>query len=445
MYLVEPAERRELVELRLAGRVRRRRERRHAGAAGSSVQQRGRRGLIAAAPEPRADDGPVPAAAHGAAAGLDQNPRRPTDCPVRRRGDRCGHARSLECLGTETARRVSGGDPRTLGGRAARGGMPVGPDAGKKSRWDGGLDLDALMMRSSLPSLGCVDVARWSHSHSYPGARPRFHLASRAVQSSNQRKAIAARRSKRGGDPRARQLGRTSGGRSGGPPHSSPPATMLWTLAAVLAVLPGALGAQLKLHHRVFHPSIPDPQWSPRGTLSLSPGAPAIADAPEYRADLAAFAGAIREALGVHEDVFEVFYQLALERPGDAGPRDYDVSSVRAVRRACASLLTRKLTRPASATWTTRRPSCSSSTSPPRAPRTRSTTSSRRSRRTGAARPRSRPEQTPRLLRRSTSASARTRPCARRGPRRPSSEPRPSHGGRVLTRRAGRCCASRRR
>jgi hypothetical protein len=112
---------------------------------------------------------------------------------------------------------------------------------------------------------------------------------------------------------------------------------MLWTLAAVFAVLPGALGAQLKLHHRVFHPSIPDPQWAPRGTLSLGTAPPAIADAPEYRADLAAFAGAIREALGVHEDVFEVFYQVALERPSDASPRDYDVSSVRAVR-PCAGM-----------------------------------------------------------------------------------------------------------
>jgi hypothetical protein len=112
--------------------------------------------------------------------------------------------------------------------------------------------------------------------------------------------------------------------------------TTRWTLAAAGGLLAwladGACAAEYKLHHRVYHPSIPNPEYSPRGVLLVAPGQPpSIADAPEYRADMAAFSDAIREALSVDEDVFEVYYQVALERPGDSSPRDYDVSSVRAV------------------------------------------------------------------------------------------------------------------
>jgi hypothetical protein len=106
----------------------------------------------------------------------------------------------------------------------------------------------------------------------------------------------------------------------------------LGVLATWLPAVPAAQAATYKLHHRILHPSYPDALFGPRGELHLSPNnPPAIVDAPEYRADLSAFAEAIRGALKQDEDVFEVLYQVALERPGDSTPRDYDVSSVRAV------------------------------------------------------------------------------------------------------------------
>jgi hypothetical protein len=107
------------------------------------------------------------------------------------------------------------------------------------------------------------------------------------------------------------------------------------TLLSLATLLPGVLGAQeivYKLHHRVFHPSFPDAQYAPRGQLRLVPGShPALVDAPELRSDLSAFSEAIRGALKQDEDAFEVLYQVALERHGDSSPREYDVSSVRAV------------------------------------------------------------------------------------------------------------------
>jgi hypothetical protein len=109
--------------------------------------------------------------------------------------------------------------------------------------------------------------------------------------------------------------------------------TIISVLATFLPITSAAdESTTYKLHHRIFHPSSPDALWAPRGELQLTHGSPAkILDSYEFRADLSAFAQAIRGALEENEDVFEVLYQVALERPGDSSPRDYDISSVRAV------------------------------------------------------------------------------------------------------------------
>jgi hypothetical protein len=115
-------------------------------------------------------------------------------------------------------------------------------------------------------------------------------------------------------------------------------ATMLSTLVFGLALaLETWAASEYTLHHRILHPSYPPPPFSARGRLVVASNAPAtLTPASDFADDLAHFGGALREALLSGSGAQDVLYQVALERPGDADPRAYDIASVRAVRVCCS-------------------------------------------------------------------------------------------------------------
>jgi len=101
------------------------------------------------------------------------------------------------------------------------------------------------------------------------------------------------------------------------------------SLLAAVALLPLVQAdTSLRLHHRVYHPTLlPDAPFAERAILALSGSRPAarthLVPADSLSVDLLEFAGTIRDTDGA-------FYQLALEHPGDVDPSQWHVSTVKA-------------------------------------------------------------------------------------------------------------------
>jgi hypothetical protein len=91
-----------------------------------------------------------------------------------------------------------------------------------------------------------------------------------------------------------------------------------------------------RLHHRIFHPAFERPLFAPRGLVHLrgpdGRGLPFVESAKDVQEHMDGFAAALRTGAEAGENTDGVLYQVALERPGDANERAWDVSSVRAVR-----------------------------------------------------------------------------------------------------------------
>lgn len=101
----------------------------------------------------------------------------------------------------------------------------------------------------------------------------------------------------------------------------------LFTWQAILAVLVSGLDAKA-LYHRIYHPTLaPDAQFSLRGTLHHG----AVADAHSLQTELASFSEFISR-LDTVEKLNGALYQLAFQRESDLSPKDWIVSSVKAVR-----------------------------------------------------------------------------------------------------------------
>ncbi|KAJ3517987.1 hypothetical protein NLJ89_g150 [Agrocybe chaxingu] len=100
--------------------------------------------------------------------------------------------------------------------------------------------------------------------------------------------------------------------------------------AAVLSI--GAHAADVVLHHRIFHPSVPDLPYLERAVISGNP--PTIQPSPKFLANLDTFAEALTQ-LG--EDAGDVLYQVALQHEGDSSSALWDLSSVKACHLSKAS------------------------------------------------------------------------------------------------------------
>ncbi|CAA7259883.1 unnamed protein product [Cyclocybe aegerita] len=113
--------------------------------------------------------------------------------------------------------------------------------------------------------------------------------------------------------------------------------------AAAAVVSVGVHAADVVLHHRIFHPSVPDLPYLERAVISGNP--PTIQLLPEFLANLDAFAEALTQ-LG--EDAGDVLYQVALQHEGDSSSALWDFSSVKACHLSKASAETILLHLPSS-------------------------------------------------------------------------------------------------
>ncbi|GLB33940.1 hypothetical protein LshimejAT787_0108240 [Lyophyllum shimeji] len=102
-------------------------------------------------------------------------------------------------------------------------------------------------------------------------------------------------------------------------------------LAVVLGLLCISLVAaettQLRLFHRLHHPGAAQAQFSERGTLLIADDHTVTFQlSSSFAKDLFSFS----EALHTVKDKDLLLYQVALEREGDAGEAQWDISSVKA-------------------------------------------------------------------------------------------------------------------
>ena len=102
-------------------------------------------------------------------------------------------------------------------------------------------------------------------------------------------------------------------------------------LPLLLLAVPPALASaspQLRLLHRIFHPSLPAAPFSERATLHILGSGPAaetrLVPSETFSDDLLEYASAAEGLKGA-------LYQVALEHPGDADQTHWSTSSVLAV------------------------------------------------------------------------------------------------------------------
>ncbi|KAF8076529.1 hypothetical protein FPV67DRAFT_1445161 [Lyophyllum atratum] len=101
--------------------------------------------------------------------------------------------------------------------------------------------------------------------------------------------------------------------------------------AAILGLLSISLVAaehtQLRLFHRLHHPTAAQAPFSERGTLLIAENnTVSFQFSPSFAKDLYSFA----EALHTVKDNDLIMYQVALEREGDTNEAQWDISSVKA-------------------------------------------------------------------------------------------------------------------
>ena len=101
-------------------------------------------------------------------------------------------------------------------------------------------------------------------------------------------------------------------------------------LPLLLTVPPLLVAASppLRLHHRTFHPSLPDTPYSELAILHLSGSGPA---AETRLVPSQTYAENLREYFSAVEGLTDALYQVALERPGDVDQTQWATSSVLAV------------------------------------------------------------------------------------------------------------------
>jgi hypothetical protein len=120
------------------------------------------------------------------------------------------------------------------------------------------------------------------------------------------------------------------------------PALLLSTAVSVVVADSDDSGSPsaYRLHHRIFHPAFERPLFAPRGLVHLTGTlGPSVEPAKTLQEDLNGFAAALRAGMDQGERTDDVLYQFALERPGDANDRAWDVSSVRAVRSSATKVV----------------------------------------------------------------------------------------------------------
>lgn len=93
-----------------------------------------------------------------------------------------------------------------------------------------------------------------------------------------------------------------------------------------------AVWADLKLFHRVYHPTGPEVAFSERGTLVFSETYAHFEPSPSLSADLSEFAESLEKLDGT-------LYQVALEREGETLEPQWDISSVKVVSSSSVSIL----------------------------------------------------------------------------------------------------------
>ncbi|KAI0719497.1 hypothetical protein C8T65DRAFT_635499 [Cerioporus squamosus] len=101
---------------------------------------------------------------------------------------------------------------------------------------------------------------------------------------------------------------------------------MFSRLALSLLVCPLlAAASDLRVHHRIFHPSLPAESFAERATLYLSGSGPATA---ARLVPSEAYANDLRDFAATAEGLKDALYQVALERPGDQDQTQWATSSV---------------------------------------------------------------------------------------------------------------------
>ncbi|PIL37202.1 hypothetical protein GSI_00895 [Ganoderma sinense ZZ0214-1] len=100
----------------------------------------------------------------------------------------------------------------------------------------------------------------------------------------------------------------------------SPPVLLLLAVPPLVSASP-----PLRLHHRVFHPSLPDSPYSERAILHVSGSGPA---AETRLVPSQTYAENLRDFFSAVEGLKDALYQVALERPGDIDQTQWATSSV---------------------------------------------------------------------------------------------------------------------
>ncbi|THH02403.1 hypothetical protein EW026_g412 [Hermanssonia centrifuga] len=171
--------------------------------------------------------------------------------------------------------------------------------------------------------------------------RTRLSLAYRSHNLPQNRKVLPLAPSKNGNDPvqsyahrrviRIWLYPRTSERRPFGPVlHDD----MRFPGIVLTAFLPVVLATtdSLRLHHRIYHPSLPSEPFTERGALLLADSGPAakasLVHSDTLQADLSSFLQAAQNI--PQKDNDGVLYQLALEHPGDTHHSQWHVSAVKA-------------------------------------------------------------------------------------------------------------------
>ena len=105
------------------------------------------------------------------------------------------------------------------------------------------------------------------------------------------------------------------------------PLVLLPTLSGLVAA-----AAELRVHHRIVHPSLPASPYVERATLHISGSGPSAA---ARLVPSEAYADDLRQLASSAEGLKDALYQVALERPGDADEAQWATSSVLAVSLPC--------------------------------------------------------------------------------------------------------------
>lgn len=113
---------------------------------------------------------------------------------------------------------------------------------------------------------------------------------------------------------------------------------MSWSrLLLVFVFVPLVHSQNIKLHHRIFHPTSPSLQvpFSERGIVTFSDSNPTFEPSKTFSQDLVQFAQTIAQEdehdIAQRPDASLLLYQVALEHPGDTIETQWDVSSVKVV------------------------------------------------------------------------------------------------------------------